>query len=146
VAEATPQVRFCLAHSCRYDLACLDRVAELPNTWFDCSAHRIHCEGVTRGLGYVAPENRRFPADYRDPTAVLRALAEAYPTKLIWGSDTPFESYVADIDGQFVSLRSTYAAETACVFALPKKLQRAIGHDNVLAWLQLKDASLLTRE
>ena len=145
VAEATTGVRFCLAHSCRYDLESLNRVAELPNTWFDCSAHRIHCEGVQRGLGYVARTDRRFPADYRDPTAELRALAEAYPAKLIWGSDTPFQSYVANLDGNFVSLRSTYAAEVACVQALPAPLRRAVGQDNLLALLQLKDASLLTR-
>ena len=145
IAEATPNVRFCLAHSCRYDRESLDRVAALPNTWFDCSAHRIHCEGVTRELSYVARADRRFPADYRDPSAVLRALAEAYPTKLIWGSDTPFQSYVADIDGSFVSLRSTYAAEVACVQALPEKLRLAVGHDNLLALLQLNDAALLTR-
>lgn len=145
VAEATPEVRFCLAHSCRYDQASLDRVAELPNTWFDCSAHRIHCEGVVRGLSYVAPESRRFKADYRDPTAVLHALAEAYPTKLMWGSDTPFQSYVADIDGQYVSLRSTYQAETACVQALPPHLKTLVGEQNTLAWLKLKDASILTR-
>lgn len=145
IAAATPQVRFCLAHSCRFDRACLDRVAELPNTWFDCSAHRIHCEGVVRGLGYVAPAERRFPADYRDPTAVLRALAEAYPTKLIWGSDTPFQSYVAKIDGTFVSLRSTYADEAACLRALPEKIQQAIAHDNLFAFLRLKDERLLPR-
>lgn len=145
VAEATPQVRFCLAHSCRYDRECLDRVAALPNAWFDCSAHRIHCEGVTRGLGYVAPAARRFAADYRDPTSVLRSLAEAYPTKLIWGSDTPFQSYVAHIDGTFVSLRSTYAEEAACLHALPEALKRAVSHDNLLALLQLKDANVLSR-
>ena len=145
VAEATPGVRFCLAHSCRYDHESLNRVAELPNTWFDCSAHRIHCEGVTRGLNYVARADRRFPADYSDPAAVLRALAEAYPSKLIWGSDTPFQSYVADIAGSFVSLRSTYAAEVGCVRALPEKLRNAVGRDNLLALLQLKDASLLPR-
>jgi predicted TIM-barrel fold metal-dependent hydrolase len=145
VAEATPHVRFCLAHSCRFDHACLDRLAALPNTWFDCSAHRIHCEGVVRGLGYVAPAARRFPADYRDPTAVLRALAEAYPTKLIWGSDTPFQSYVARIRDDFVSLRSTYAEEAACLHALPEPLRRAVAHDNLLALLRLKDESLLPR-
>jgi predicted TIM-barrel fold metal-dependent hydrolase len=143
VAEATPGVRFCLAHSCRYDLESLDRVAALPNTWFDCSAHRIHCEGVVKGLGYVAPAARRFLADYHDPSAVLRALGEAYPTKLIWGSDTPFQSYVADIDGTFVSLRSTYAEEMACVQALPEKLKQAAAQDNLLALLQLKDEKLL---
>ena len=145
VAEETPDVRFCLAHSCRFDRASLDRVAELPNTWFDCSAHRIHCQGVVDGYGYVAPASQRFQADYRDPTAVLLALAETYPTKLIWGSDTPFQSYVADIDGKFVSLRSTYAAETDCVKALPEKLRQAVGQDNLLALLQLKNADLLAR-
>lgn len=145
VAEATPRVRFCLAHSCRYDRECLDRVAALPNTWFDCSAHRIHCDGVVQGLGYVAPESRRFKADYRDPTAVLRALAEAYPTKLMWGSDTPFQSYVAHIDGKFVSLRSTYKEEAECVHALPAHLKKAVAEQNTLAWLQLKDAKILTR-
>jgi predicted TIM-barrel fold metal-dependent hydrolase len=145
VAAATPQVRFCLAHSCRFDRACLDRVAELPNTWFDCSAHRIHCEGVTRGLGYVAPASRRFSADYADPTAVLRALADAYPSKLIWGSDTPFQSYVANLDGQFISLRSTYAAVVACVRALPESAQQAVAYANLLALLRLKDESILTR-
>ncbi|MBP9913976.1 MAG: amidohydrolase family protein, partial [Opitutaceae bacterium] len=122
VAEATPGVRFCLAHSCRFDRECLDRVAQLPNTWFDCSAHRIHCESVTLGLPNIAPKPRRFDADYRDPTAVMQALAAAYPTKFIWGSDTPFQSYV-DKD---YSLRSTYAEEVACLNALPDQLRTAV--------------------
>ncbi len=141
VAAAAPHVRFCLAHSCRFDRECLDRVAELPNTWFDCSAHRIHCESVQLGLANVAPAARRFPADYRDPTAVLLAMAETYPRKLIWGSDTPFQSYV-DKD---YSLISTYAEETSCLHALPAPLRQAVGHDNLLALLQLKDESVLTR-
>jgi hypothetical protein len=125
VAAATPEVRFCLAHSCRFDRASLDRVAELPNTWFDCSAHRIHCEAVQRDLPIVARAADRFPADYRDPTAVLHALAEAYPNKLIWGSDSPFQSYVAMHDGQLLSLLSTYAEEVACLHALPAPPQPA---------------------
>jgi hypothetical protein len=64
---------------------------------------------------------------------------------LIWGSDTPFQSYVAHIDGTFVSLRSTYAAETACVHALPEPLRRAVGQDNLLSLLQLKHERILTR-
>jgi predicted TIM-barrel fold metal-dependent hydrolase len=146
VAAAHPHVRFCLAHSCRFDRACLDRVAELPNTWFDCSAHRIHCEGVMRGLRYVAPPERRFPADYRDPTAVLAALAAAYPTKLIWGSDTPFQSYVAKDGDAFVSLRSTYAAETDCLHALAPDARHAIANSNLLALLRLKDERILARD
>ncbi len=51
IAEKFPHVRFCLAHSCRYDRECLDRVAALPNTWFDCSAHCIHCDGAVGTAG-----------------------------------------------------------------------------------------------
>ena len=145
IAEATPGVRFCLAHSCRFDRAYLDRVAELPNTWFDCSAHRIHCESVIRGFPNVAVAARRFAADYRDPTAVLRSLAEAYPNKLIWGSDSPFQSYVAVHHGALMSLRSTYKEEAACLHAMPQTTQNAIAHDNLLRLLRLKDESILTR-
>lgn len=139
VAEATPEVRFCLAHSCRFDRECLDRVAALPNTWFDCSAHRIHCECAHKNFANVAPVERRFDADYTDPSAVLLALAETYPTKLIWGSDTPFQSYVDNT----LSLRSTYAAETECLRALPPALHRAVTCDNLLNLLQLKDENPL---
>ncbi|MCF3650493.1 amidohydrolase family protein [Synoicihabitans lomoniglobus] len=139
VAEATPNVRFCLAHSCRFDRECLDRVAALPNTWFDCSAHRIHCDSVRLGLPNVAPAARRFHADYHNPTAVLHDLASAYPTKMMWGSDSPFQSYV---DDDF-ALRSTYADETACLHALPADLKKAVAHDNLLALLQINDERLL---
>ena len=144
IAEATPGVRFCLAHSCRYDRVYLDRVAELPNVWFDCSAHRIHCDSAVKGLKIIAPAARRFAADYRDPSAVLGALAEAYPHKLIWGSDSPFQSYVVKHDGQLVSLRSTYVEEVACLRALSKPQQEAVAHDNLLALLQLSDESLVS--
>ena len=76
---------------------------------------------------------------------MLHALAEAYPQKLMWGSDTPFQSYVAHIDGKFVSLRSTYVEETDCIHALPAALKKAAGETNTLAWLKLKDESVLTR-
>lgn len=145
IAEATPGVRFSLAHSCRFDRVYLDRIAELPNTWFDCSAHRIHCEGAARELGFVAAPARRFPADYRDPRAVLCALAEAYPKKLIWGSDTPFQSFAARENGGLISLRSTYEEEVDCVRAVSPALQTAIGYDNVCAFLRLKDPTLLSR-
>jgi hypothetical protein len=35
VAEHNPDLRFCLAHSCRFHRPSLERVAALPNTWFD---------------------------------------------------------------------------------------------------------------
>lgn len=139
VAEATPEVRFCLAHSCRFDRPSLDRVAELPNTWFDCSAHRIHCDAVVQELPIIAPPDRRFAADYRDPAAVLHALAEAYPSKLLWGTDSPFQTYIDDD----IALRSTYADEVSCLSSLSPERYRVVTCDNLLDLLNLKDENLL---
>lgn len=138
VAEQRPGVRFCVAHSCRFDWAGLDRVAELPNTWFDCSAHRIHCMLAAKDDPAVAPSNRRFPADYRDTGAVLAKLAEAYPDKLCWGSDSPFYSYVDDK----IQLLSSYPEEVADLMALPEDVRLRVGRLNSLALLDGKNESL----
>jgi len=131
VVEERPKVRFVLAHSCRFDHASLRRVAELPNAWFDCSAHVIHCECAVRGLPVVAENGARFPSDYNSPEIVLRDLAEAFPENLIWGSDAPFHSYC----DQNIQLKSSYAREVTCLGSLPAKFQERVCHLNTLAWL-----------
>lgn len=145
VAATFPHVRFCLAHSCRFHRPSLDRVAELPNTWFDCSAHRIHCDAAVDNLPLIARAEERFAADYRDPAAVLHSLAKAYPQKLIWGSDSPFQSYVAVHDGELLSLISTYEQEAACLHALPASLRERVAHRNLLDLLRLPDENPLAR-
>jgi len=72
-------------------------------------------------------------------------MAEAYATKLIWGSDSPFQSYVAQLGDEVVSLRSTVEAEVACVHNLPENLKQAVAQDNLLSLLQLKDENVLSR-
>lgn len=131
VAVARPDVRFLLAHSCRFHHPSLQKVAELPNTWFDCSAHVIHCECAVRALPTVALEGARFPSDYSSPETVLKDLATAFPEKLIWGSDAPFYSY-ADSN---IQLTSSYAREVACLDTLPSALLERVSHRNTLAWL-----------
>lgn len=135
IAEAFPRVRFCVAHSCRFDRPCLDRLAALPNAWFDCSAHRIHCQLAEKDSPVVAPRERRFVSDYARPEVVLRDLAEAYPGKLLWGSDSPYQSFADKRSG--LALFSTYAEETACLTALPEPLQREVAWDNTRRWLGL---------
>jgi predicted TIM-barrel fold metal-dependent hydrolase len=141
IAEANPGIRFCVAHSCRYDRECLDRVNALPNAWFDCAAHCIHCVGAVDDLPYIAPRNRRFDTDYTDPARVIADLAAAYPNKFMWGSDSPFYSYAAEINGQLVRLISTYAAEVAALKASPAEIVERIASTNTRAYLKLKDES-----
>lgn len=136
VAEKFPRVRFCLAHSCRYDRECLDRVNALPNTWFDCSAHCIHCEGAVADMPFIAPRNRRFDTDYTDPARVIADLAAAYPAKFLWGSDSPFYSYAAMLGEKRLALISTYAREVAALRAQPPDVVARIAGSNTLAWLK----------
>jgi predicted TIM-barrel fold metal-dependent hydrolase len=143
VAEANPDVRFCLAHSCRYDKECLDRTNAMSNTWFDNSAHCIHCDGVVQGLPYVAPKERRFDSDYTNPGRVIADLAAAYPTKFMWGSDSPFYSYAAAINGQVVRLISTYEKEVTALKASPPDVVNRIANTNTRAFLKLHDESIL---
>lgn len=145
LAERFPHVRFCLAHSCRYDRECLDRVAALPNTWFDCSAHCIHCDGAVADLLYIAPRARRFDSDFTNPARVITDLAAAYPAKFIWGSDSPYYSYVALLGTQRIALISTYEREVAALRAQPAEVVERIANRNTRAWLKLKDESVLAR-
>ena len=132
VVESRPKIRFLLAHSCRFDHASLRRVAELPNAWFDCSAHVIHCQCAVKNFPAVAPPGARFPADYSSPESVMRDLAEAFPDKFVWGSDAPFYSY----RDETLQLISTYEREVECLDSLPPELVKKISHLNTSTWLQ----------
>jgi predicted TIM-barrel fold metal-dependent hydrolase len=135
VAEKNPSLRFCLAHSCRFDRECLDRVAELPNTWFDCSAHRIHCQLATDESAIVAAPEKRFKSDFTNPSQVLLDMAQAYPNKLLWGSDSPAYSFVANYENESYSLKSTYPLEVDCLMALPENLRLKVANGNTLEFL-----------
>lgn len=143
IAEANPDIRFCTAHSCRFDKECLDRVNELPNAWFDNSAHCIHCVGAVDNLPYIAPKERRFDSDYSDPGRVTTDLAAAYPDKFMWGSDSPFYSYAAAISGKVVKLISTYDAEMKALRAAGEEAVKRITSTNTLKFLKLADESIL---
>jgi predicted TIM-barrel fold metal-dependent hydrolase len=135
VAEEWPAVRFCLAHSCRFDQPSLERLGGLSNTWFDCSAHCIHCDSVLDGLPNVAVSERRVQADYTRPDAVLKVLAEMLPDRLMWGSDAPFYSYAAKHDERPLRLLSSYAREVAALDLLTASERLAVLHDNTIRFL-----------
>ena len=143
IAEEFPHVRFCLAHSCRYDKESLDRVNALPNTWFDCSAHCIHCDGAVADMSYIAERKRRFDTDYTNPARVIADLSAAYPAKFMWGSDSPYYSYVAMLGPKRLALISTYAKEVAALKANDPGVVDRIANQNIRAFLKLKDERIL---
>ncbi len=135
VVDTRPRLRFCLAHNCRFDRLYLDRIASTPNAWFDSSALRIHCELAVQNSSIVATPERRFESDYARPEQVLSDLAEAYPGKLLWGSDSPYYSFVATHMGQRLSLLSTYELEVSCLHTLPKAVQEDVAENNTIRFL-----------
>lgn len=135
IVEKVPDIRFCLAHSLRFDGEALERLAALPNAWFDCSALRVHCQLAVEDSPIVAPPKRRFRSDFTRPTQVLHDLAEAYPDRLLWGSDAPYYSFVSETDFGTFQLRSTYADEAACAHALPDALHEKVTWENTFRWL-----------
>lgn len=135
VAERHPELRFCLAHSCRFHLPSLERVAALPNTWFDCSAHGIHCQLAAQNHPVVAAREERFDSDYTSPGKVLNDLAARYPTKMMWGSDSPGHSYASSFGGTSLSLWSSYDLEVKYLREVDPDLRASVACTNAQAFL-----------
>jgi len=140
IAERRQDLRFCMAHLAGADRVHLKHASELPNVWIDTSALKIQVQIVHEDLPLMARGKRRFPADYSDHKKVLRALLEAYPDRIMWGTDSPAYSYMADrrdSTGQFVRfrLRGTYEDEKAALDALPPALRRKAANENTLDFL-----------
>lgn len=135
IAEARPDVRFCLAHSCRFHRASLERLGSLPNTWFDCSAHAIHCDAAVSDLKVVALPDERLETDYTRPEIVMKALYDLLPDRMMWGTDAPFYSYAATQDGNTLRLFSSYEREVDALSLLAPEERTAIMHGNTLKFL-----------
>jgi predicted TIM-barrel fold metal-dependent hydrolase len=140
VVEARPDVRFAIAHTCRFDRRALDRANELPNCFVDCSAFHIHCLLALRKRPSVALGKAQFPAPYANHAEALQLIAETYPDTLIWGTDTPahyWKGKFRNEKGEWVrsDLPCGPLTEIREFRKLPRKLQARIGHANTVRYL-----------
>jgi len=145
VVRARPEVRFAIAHTCRFDRRALDAAAETANGFVDLSAFHIHCELARQNHAAVAAPASRFAADYRRPGEVMRRLAEAYPRNLVWATDTPahvWKSRGRGADGRefWLDLSCPPTAEAETLHRLPPGIRRRIAHDTTLRYLFGEDA------
>jgi len=131
VARAFPKVRFCLAHSLRFDAESLQGAAETPNVWVDCSAHLVHARLARENHPAVAPPGRRVEADFADPPLVLRKIHALLGGRYVWGSDNPFMSWCDDTIGAVYS----YREEAEVLHALPAEVKEDMASTATRAWL-----------
>lgn len=140
VVRERPDVRFTLAHTCRFDRRALDAAAELPNCFVDLSAFHIHCTMARQNIPAVASKPHRFPADYRRHAVAMQKIAEAYPETIVWGTDAPFnlwKSRFFDANGNetVLDLPCTPDVEIAELRNLTPALRKRIAFTNTLRFL-----------
>jgi predicted TIM-barrel fold metal-dependent hydrolase len=140
VVEANPDLRFCLAHCIGFHRGWLDRAAAMPNVFFDTAALKIQVQMVHEGNELMAHGPDLFPADYADHTAVMRALSDAYPDTLIWGTDSPAYTYMIrrkQAEDYYVTfnLKGSYEDEVAALNALPESLRQRVCNTNTLRFV-----------
>lgn len=140
VVRARPDVRFAIAHTCRFDRRALDAAHQLDNCFVDFSAFHIHCTLARQNHPAVAAKPHRFPADYRNHAAAMRRIAEVYPGTMLWGSDTPahlWKSRFRNDRGREVWMNLSCGPDTELteLRKLPRQLRREIAHDNVVQFL-----------
>jgi predicted TIM-barrel fold metal-dependent hydrolase len=140
VVRARPDVRFGLAHTCRFDRAALEAAAALPNCFVDFSAFNIHCQCACGDSPVVAAASNRFPANYRIPAEAMASIAEACPDTMLWGTDSPYYCFM----GRFVNdAGETVITQLQCgtdteineFRKMPEKVRQRIGKENTLRYL-----------
>jgi predicted TIM-barrel fold metal-dependent hydrolase len=152
VIERRPELRYCLAHCIGFHRELLERADSLPNVWVDTSALKIQVElahqdspltpatAPKRSAGaIVALPPDRIGCDYTDHVKVMQALVERFPKTIIWGTDSPYHSYITRrLQGEGVyaefRLKGTYEQEVAALDALTPA-QQAQNNTNALAFL-----------
>ncbi len=136
VARARPGVRFCLAHCLGFDRLHLEEADAMPNVWVDSAAMKIQIEPQE----ILAPPERRFASDYTDHRIVFRDLVRAFPRSMLWGSDSPFYTYMEPRrypDGSTVHfvLQGTYGQERASLEKLEPAEAIRVANRNTLRFL-----------
>jgi predicted TIM-barrel fold metal-dependent hydrolase len=140
VAASNPDLRFCLAHTCRFSKRALDTADRLANCFVDLSAFHIHCQLAVRGSPSIAGADDLFEADYGRPLEALKRLIECYPTTLCWGTDTPAYYFInrwTDRKGQdhWSALRCDWDVEAKALGMLSRETRLRIAHENPLRLL-----------
>jgi len=139
VIERHPELRYCLAHCIGFHRGLLERADALPNVWVDTSALKIQVELAYQDSPLMALPPERLDCDFSDHVQVMRSLVERFPKTIIWGTDSPYHSYITRrLQGKGVyaefRLKGTYEQEKAALDALTPA-QQAQNNANALAFL-----------
>jgi predicted TIM-barrel fold metal-dependent hydrolase len=139
VIERHPELRFCLAHAIGVHRGFLERADALPNAWVDTAALKIQVELAYQQSPLMALPPDVLDCDLSDHLMVMRTLMERYPRTILWGTDSPWHSYIArrlHDDGVYAEfrLKGTYEQEVAALNILSPAQRQQI-NANALRYL-----------
>lgn len=139
VVERHPDLRVCLAHCIGFHREYLERADALPNVWVDTAALKIQVELAFGQSPLLSQPAHRLDADYSDHVRVMQTLVQRFPHTIIWGTDSPYHSYITRrLQGPCTyaefRLKGTYEQEKAALDALSAS-QRARINANALDFL-----------
>ena len=139
VARRNPKIRFCLAHSICFHNKFLEIADQLPNVWVDTAAIKIMTELALNNSPVAAPPSERVKCDYSDHRKVMKELVKRFPKTIIWGSDSPYYSYIVKrLEGEDFyfefKLKGTYADEKAALDSL-SEVERAQINSNMIKFI-----------
>lgn len=140
VIERYPTLRYCLAHCIGFDKDFLERAGRMDNVWVDTSALKIQVQATHENQDFMASPEERFDWDYSDHRAVMRSIVERYPDTILWGTDSPFYTYISrrmQGEGKYFEfrLKGTYEEEKEALDALPPELRARAGTQNAIEFL-----------
>ena len=145
LVETHPELRFCLAHCCGFDRRSLDRAAALPNAWVDTAALKIQVQMVHEDSPLMPPPDERIDTNYANHIEVMASLIRAYPDTIVWGTDSPWYSFISrrmqapGVYSEF-RLKATYEDEKAALDALGSDARERACVTNSIAFLFGRDA------
>jgi len=140
VIEENPHVRFCLAHCIGFHAGFLQKANDMPNVWVDTAALKIQVQCARENNRIIAPEKERFEGDYSDHTKILGALMARYPDTIMWGTDSPWYTFICrrkQGEGSYLPfrLKGRYEDEKAALDALPEELRIKACNTNTLRFV-----------
>ena len=140
VIEKNPHLRFCLAHCIGFHQGYLDAADRLSNVWVDTAALKIQTQCARENNSITASEDSRLPGDYSDHTRIMATLMARYPETIIWGTDSPWYSFICrrkQGEGSVKTFRLSgrYEDEVSALNALPCSLRMKACNTNTLKFL-----------
>lgn len=138
-AEDNPNINISLAHAARFDKLALNRISKLKNAFIDISPLNMLC-----ALMYFHYDSQCCffsKKMFLNPMNILQTITELYPTKIMWGTDTPCSFLSNFRSNEIASFNNTYTYENSVknIKLLDEKNRNLICNKNIINFMSLSN-------